>query len=802
MPDPEPPDELERLRRELEDATRSLEAERLAAARSEDLLQAQLRRAREESATYHRRLSKIYASALWRAGWFVFGIFRALRHPRGALERIRRRKIRRGLIAGTPAEKASRMPTEIADYELTESRSVRDEYLRAVAKTRFATAKRKVVMAVYTVDLFEGRGDVYVAVGLGRSLERLGYEVLYLPRERWYDVPEGAEIYLALLDDVDPLRLPPGITRIAWIRNRTDYWKESRSLALYDAVLCSSERTVNEIATVYPGPTGILRIGVDAELFEPAAASAPRRGVVTTVNLWGGERQLFRALRASKLDFPLAIYGQERGMAEDLLPCWKGPTSFFTLPSLYRQAAIVLDDHNHTTQPYGNVNSRIFESLAAGSLPITNAVLGLRDIGLGDVPVYTTPEELDALVRRFLSQPAEAQALVSRLQEVVLRDHVFSQRANRLDAFLRELDDGDRDERGIVVAYYPQSPGNPYEDMLYSAAAKQRVTAVPVDDLSALAGSRLVSFGRNLVLHVHWTAPILGPGIAQSEARGLGAKFLKTVDSLKGSGARLVWTVHNVMPHECRFPDEEAAFRQQLADRADLIHVMCDQTAELVSAYYTLAAEKIVVVPHPSYIDVYPNVVDQDRARAELGLKPEHTVFCFFGGIRPYKRVDALLDAFGSVAGAKPESRLIVVGPPGVFPELEELIDRAEADPRIIANFNRIPDADLQLYLNAADVVVLPHREVLNSGSVMLAFSFGRPVIAPVAGCVGDLLTPDVSLTFDPGDPSSLAQAMLRADELKAEHYRDAAFKKALSLSAPQVSEEFCAAVRRLVERS
>jgi glycosyltransferase involved in cell wall biosynthesis len=792
----------EDLRRALEEATRMLEAQKEAADRSDELLKAQLQRAREESATYHRRLSKIYDSGLWRAGWFAFGVLRALRNPGATLERIRRRRIRRGLMAGTPAEKAARMPKVIADHDLTEATGVRDEYLKAISKTAFQTGKHRIAMAVYTVDLFEGRGDVYVAVGLGRYLERLGYEVVYLPRDRWYEVPGGTEIYLALLDDVDLLRLPPDLTRIAWIRNRTDEWKESPSLALYDAVLCSSERTLTEIAKVYPGATGVLRIGVDAELFEPAAPSASRHGVVTTVNLWGRERQLFRALRSCRLDFPLAIYGKERGMAEELLPAWKGPTSFFTLPSLYRQAAIVLDDQNHTTQPYGNVNSRVYECLISGSLPITNAILGLRDIGLEDVPSYTTPEELEALIGRFLAEPAEAQALVVKLQEVVIREHTFEHRAAQLDLFLRALDAREGTSRGIVIAYYPKSPGNPYAEMLYSAGTRQRVTALPIEDLATLVRSRLVSFGKNLVVHVHWTAPILGPGLTPKEARQHGRKFLSTVAALQERGARLVWTVHNVLPHECRFPDEEAAFRQELANRADLIHVMCERTTELVSTHYTLPRNKILVVPHPGYVDVYPNILDQDRARAELGLKPEHTVFCFVGGIRPYKRVDALLDAFSSVAGAKPESRLIVVGPPSPFPEVEDLMDRCEADPRIIGNFNRIPDTDLQLYMNAADVVVLPHREVLNSGSVMLAFSFGRPVIAPARGCVAELLTPDASITFDLDDPVGLTQAMARGDELKREHYREAAFKKALAAPMSQLSEEFCAAVRRLVERA
>ena len=794
--------ELQRLHNEVHTLSQILDAQKAGAAQAEELLRQQVQRAREDAKTYHRRLTKIYNTRVWKIGWLLYGVLRALRRPGHALKRLRAGNLRPALTAQTPAEKAARMPQVVADYALVESGAIRSEYLRALSKTKFETDRRSVAMAVYTLDLSEGRGDVYVAVGRGRYLERLGYEVVYLPRDRWYDVPKGTEIYLALLDDVDLMQVPVDVTRIAWIRNRTDDWRSSPSLALYDAVLCSSERSLEELRKSYPGPSGVLRIGVDAELFEAGSANAERSGAVTTVNLWGRERQLFRALRKCRLDFPLGIYGQERGLNEDLMACWKGPASFFALPSLYRQATVVLDDHNHTTQPYGNVNSRVYESLASGALVITNAALGLFEIGLGDVPTYTTPAELDTLIHRFLSAPKDAADLARKLQEVVLRDHTFERRARQFDSFVRDLDVRTKASASIVVAYYPQSPGNPYEKMLYASVGKQQITAIPFEDPAALHGSHLANLGGRLVIHVHWTAPILGPGMTPGEARDLGKKFLRDVEALQARGARLVWTVHNVMPHECRFPDEEAAFRQELADRADVIHVMCERTAEFVSAYYTLPPEKMRVVAHPAYIDVYPNIYDQARARAELGLKPEHTVFGFIGGIRPYKGVDRLLDAFDRVAQTKPESRLIVVGPPGRFPEIEAMAERCEADPRIIGNFNRIADADLQLYMNASDVVMLPHRSVLNSGSVMLAFSFARPVIAPAVGCVGELLTPDVSLTFDLDDPNGLTAAMLQADELKGERYREAAYKKALAYPIPGLSDEFCRVVRELVERS
>ena len=102
----------------LESVSQTLEAERAAAASSEELLHAQVKRAQEEALTYHRRLSMIYGSPIWKLGWLLYGLLRALRHPRWAAGRIRRRRVRRALIEATPAEKAARMPRVVGEYEL------------------------------------------------------------------------------------------------------------------------------------------------------------------------------------------------------------------------------------------------------------------------------------------------------------------------------------------------------------------------------------------------------------------------------------------------------------------------------------------------------------------------------------------------------------------------------------------------------------------------------------------------------------------------------------------------------------
>jgi glycosyltransferase involved in cell wall biosynthesis len=82
---------------------------------------------------------------------------------------------------------------------------------------------------------------------------------------------------------------------------------------------------------------------------------------------------------------------------------------------------------------------------------------------------------------------------------------------------------------------------------------------------------------------------------------------------------------------------------------------------------------------------------------------------------------------------------LLVVGRPDP-PALEEQLRRlAAADERVRLHLRFLDDEDLQYYLNATDLVVLPYRQVLNSGSALLALSFDRPVLVPRLGALEEL---------------------------------------------------------------
>jgi len=377
-----------------------------------------------------RQIQSIYRSRTWRAGSAVRRVFRP--------------------IASRTAPPGFKMP-DIPPSEPVEGSSPLIEALPAIDPHRLAVEYRAelstprtasgsgIGFAVSTTKFGEGRGDLFVAAGLGRYLRRRGHETLYFPPETWHEAT-GLDWIVAMLPGFRPSALGVESKVAGWARNAFGDWLGHPELERFQVILTSSPRFAEEAQKVYSGDIHLLPIGVDLELFGPPPIwTRSRDGVVTTTNQWGGERDVYQALRSSRVDYPLHIYGQPAGLAPELHSHYLGPVDYFELPGIYWRARVVLDDSHPAVIGWGSVNSRIFDTIAAGALPVTNSNLGLDSLGLADVPTYTASEELNPLVERLLGDPDGTDVLVKKLGKVVRERHSFDRRAEDLAALLTGL---------------------------------------------------------------------------------------------------------------------------------------------------------------------------------------------------------------------------------------------------------------------------------------------------------------------------------------------------------------------------
>ncbi len=247
------------------------------------------------------------------------------------------------------------------------------------------------------------------------------------------------------------------------------------------------------------------------------------------------------------------------------------------------------------------------------------------------------------------------------------------------------------------------------------------------------------------ILHVHWPHPFL-VGNSKFMTMIKSIDFICELFLLKLLGIKIIWTVHNIVDHEGKFKSLELSFNKFLAALCDRLIVHCTSAKAEVTKVYHKSASSIVVISHGNYIGRYKNVITVPEARDELKLGAEDTVFLNFGFIRPYKGVPDLISAFKKLN--HPHAKLLIAGKPYDNEIAAHILDSCKDNENIKNILEFIPDEDIQIYMNAADLIVFPFKDILTSGSVILAMSFGKPVIAPQAGCITDILNEKGSFLY------------------------------------------------------
>jgi beta-1,4-mannosyltransferase len=273
---------------------------------------------------------------------------------------------------------------------------------------------------------------------------------------------------------------------------------------------------------------------------------------------------------------------------------------------------------------------------------------------------------------------------------------------------------------------------NPYTWLLYSHLTRLGVQVREFTPASAMQGGYDV-------LHAHWPDKALtaaswtGSAIRAAAALGI-------MEAAHLYGARVVWTAHNAESHESRHPRLERWFWSAFVRQVDaVIHLSTAGRLAVEARYRALAACPQVVVAHGHYRGAYPDTVDRCEARRALGIPAGAQVMTFIGKVRGYKNVPHLVRTVRALSPRAGEVILLVAGATQTPALAEEVLAAAGADPRVRLKLDHIPDAEVQHYLRAADLVVLPFTQITNSGSALLALSFDRPVLVPALGAMGEL---------------------------------------------------------------
>lgn len=134
----------------------------------------------------------------------------------------------------------------------------------------------------------------------------------------------------------------------------------------------------------------------------------------------------------------------------------------------------------------------------------------------------------------------------------------------------------------------------------------------------------------------------------------------------------------------------------------------------------------------------------------------------FFGAWTRYKNLPLMLDAFELVRRELPQARLTLAGPVMPDVDLPAITERATAIGNVDLRPGYVELADLPELFARHRVVLFTYETVNISGSVHMAYTFGRPVVATEVGAMADAVADEVTGLLVAPEPPSVAAAMLR----------------------------------------
>jgi glycosyltransferase involved in cell wall biosynthesis len=224
----------------------------------------------------------------------------------------------------------------------------------------------------------------------------------------------------------------------------------------------------------------------------------------------------------------------------------------------------------------------------------------------------------------------------------------------------------------------------------------------------------------------------------------LDGRLLPARRSPSGTPRPLVLTAHDILPREPRAG--QLAAQRRLYERFDAIVVHSTHGRTRLTDELGIDPERVHVIPHGAFAHL------ADRPPEPPPFETEKPVVLCFGLMRPYKGIDLLLDAWHGIDDAE----LWIAGMPKF--DIAPLRRAAPANVRFVPRF--IGDTELPAYFQRADLVVLPYREIDQSGVLFTALAFGKPLLLSDVGGFPEIAATGAARTFPTGEVPALHAAL------------------------------------------
>ena len=263
------------------------------------------------------------------------------------------------------------------------------------------------------------------------------------------------------------------------------------------------------------------------------------------------------------------------------------------------------------------------------------------------------------------------------------------------------------------------------------------------------------------IIHIQWPEAFFNWQVPTDEQ-------LKDLDDnlqrWQGKKSKIVITLHNEKSHKFNLNNQklyEIVYKYVNA----VVH-LGEYSYQNFSKFFEKKGIKHSIVYHSLYVD-FPNAIKRSEARKCLGIDDDKFVILCFGTLRNIDEYNLLLHAFKKI---KVKNKFLLTnGWRTLFPIFKEPLKRIKHE--LFTSFSQISarnklnnefvnNENVQIYLNASDLIFISRLDTLNSGNVFLGFTFGKVVVGPESGNIGEILNKTGNPTFNPKEMDSVVAAL------------------------------------------
>ncbi|XWN38233.1 MAG: hypothetical protein ROO71_04695 [Balneola sp.] len=242
-------------------------------------------------------------------------------------------------------------------------------------------------------------------------------------------------------------------------------------------------------------------------------------------------------------------------------------------------------------------------------------------------------------------------------------------------------------------------------------------------------------FSKKIILHYHWLE-------FQDIKSLIGMPWkLLCIYFFNLLGGKIIWTVHNLEPHNRKFLKLNHRLHTWMGRIAEKVHIHSETAAKLVHEKFNINKEKLCLLPHP---DFPSQIVEREHSirylnsKYEWTLNPSRPVALIWGNIAEYKNIEQLLNV---AEEHRLDMQIIIAG--AIKKGADSLGNRialiADKNPDFYLKSEFIEEKNIPYFFGATDFCLFNFEQILTSGSVQMALNYNKDIIAPRFGSLTEL---------------------------------------------------------------